>query len=150
MGDTPRTAKTVPTGLKPWRPGQSGNPKGRVQGSRHKTSLAVENLLDGEAEVLTRKAIELAKDGDLAALRLCMDRICPVRRDRHVAFTLPTLKTPADAMQAISSIAQAVSEGQLTPSEAGELAKLLDGFARVVETVNFEARLAALESKAGP
>src|SRR3954465_9096925 len=45
-------------------PGQSGNPNGRPQGSRNKTTLAVEALLDGEAEALTRKAVELAKNGD--------------------------------------------------------------------------------------
>ena len=60
-----------------------GNP-GRPKGARHKTTLAIEALLDGEAEALTRKAIELAKAGDLVALRLCLDRICPPRKD---AFT---------------------------------------------------------------
>ena len=62
--------------------GQSGNPNGRPPGSRNKTTLAVDALLDGEAETLTRKAIELAKTGDVTALRLCLDRIAPVRKDR--------------------------------------------------------------------
>ena len=55
-----------------FRKGQSGNPSGRPRGARNKTTLAVEALLDGEAEVLTRKAIERAKDGDSVALRLCL------------------------------------------------------------------------------
>jgi hypothetical protein len=50
---TPRNA--------PWKPGQSGNPKGCPKGSRHKTTLAVEALLDGQAERLTQKAVEMAK-----------------------------------------------------------------------------------------
>src|SRR5215211_4292561 len=66
-----------------FQPGQSGNPSGRPPGSRNKTTLAVDALLDGEAETLTRKAIELAKAGDLVALRLCLDRICPPRKGRH-------------------------------------------------------------------
>src|SRR5215204_4346329 len=63
-----------------------GNP-GRPKGARHKTTLAIEALLDGEAEALTRKAIELAKAGDLVALRLCLDRIC--RRGRSGRYPSP-------------------------------------------------------------
>jgi len=40
---------------------------------------------------ITRKAIELAKRGDLVALRLCLERIVPPRRDRPVNFTLPEI-----------------------------------------------------------
>jgi len=38
--------------------------------------------LEGEAEALTRKAVELALEGDVTALRLCLDRIA--RRARTV------------------------------------------------------------------
>jgi len=62
---------------RPFRPGESGNPAGRPRGARNRTTLAAEQLLDGEAEVLTRKAIELAKEDNLSALRLCIDRILP-------------------------------------------------------------------------
>jgi hypothetical protein len=60
-----------------WRKGVSGNPAGKPKGARHKTTLAVQALLDGEAEALTRKCIELAKEGDTTALRLCMERLAP-------------------------------------------------------------------------
>jgi hypothetical protein len=85
-------------------PGKSGNPAGRPKGSRNKTTLAVEALLDREAEDLTRKAIELAKGGDLVALRLCLDRICPPRKESPVSFVLPPLNTAADAKQASAAI----------------------------------------------
>ena len=55
--------------------GQSGNPKG----ARNKATLAAEALLDGKAEAITRKAIDLAKAGDLTAIRLCLERIIPAR-----------------------------------------------------------------------
>ena len=58
-----------------FEPGQSGNPSGRPRGSRNATTLALEALLDGQAEALTQKAIDLALTGDMAALRLCLDRI---------------------------------------------------------------------------
>jgi Family of unknown function (DUF5681) len=132
---------------RPFKPGQSGNPAGRPKGARNATTLAVEALLDGEAEELTRKAIELGLAGDVTALRVCMDRIVPPRKDRHVAFALPAVKEPADAAKALSAIVAAVANGELTPSEASELTKLVEGFARVLETVNHEERLRILEGK---
>jgi hypothetical protein len=130
-----------------FQPGQSGNPNGRPPGSRNKVSLAVEALLDGEAEELTRKAIELAKQGDMTALRLCMDRISPVRKDRPVTFTLPKLTKASDAVAAAAAIAEAVAIGDLTPSEASELAKLVDAFARAIEVHDINERLSRLEEE---
>src|SRR5215207_8782855 len=121
-----------------------GNP-GRPKGARHKTTLAIEALLDGEAEALTRKAIELAKAGDMVALRLCLDRICPPRKDRPVRFDLPTLNTAADAVEAASAILAAVSHGDLTPSEAAEMGKLIENFTAALKTHDYEERLAKLE-----
>jgi Family of unknown function (DUF5681) len=74
---------------KPFKPGKSGNPAGKPKGSRNATTRAMEALLDGESEAHTRKAIELAKGGDMAALRLCLDRILPPRKDRPLKFALP-------------------------------------------------------------
>src|SRR5580704_6937267 len=75
----------------PFKAGRSGNPAGKPKGSRNAATLAMEALLDGESEALTRKAIELAKGGDMAALRLCLDRILPPRKDRPVSFALPVI-----------------------------------------------------------
>ena len=91
----------------PFKPGKSGNPAGKLKGTRNKTTLAVETLLDGEAETITRKAIELAKDGDLAALRICLDRIAPPRKDRPVLFELPPVSSAADAANAAAALLEA-------------------------------------------
>jgi|SRR6476469_5365777 len=64
------------------RPFGQGNP-GRPKGSRNKSTLAAEALLEGEAEVLTRRAVERALQGDIQALRLCLDRLSwNVRQER--------------------------------------------------------------------
>src|SRR5260370_33248870 len=75
--------------------GESGNPAGRPMGARHKATVAAEALLDGEAEALTRKAVEMALAGDGTALRLCLDRILPPRRERPVRVTTPACHPPA-------------------------------------------------------
>jgi Family of unknown function (DUF5681) len=129
----------------PFEPGQSGNPAGKARGTRNKVTLAIEALLDGEAEALTRKAIELAKAGDMAALRLCMDRLAPPRKDRLVMFELPTITSAADAVKASASLVSAVADGDLTPAEAGELGKLIEAYVRALEAADFATRLENLE-----
>jgi len=69
------------------------------------------------------------------------------RKDRHVAFALPAMNAPVDAVKGLASIVAAVASGELTPSEASELTKLVEGYARVLETVDHEQRLRALEGK---
>jgi hypothetical protein len=128
-----------------WRPGVSGNKAGKPKGARHKATLAAEELLEGEAEALSRKAVELALKGDVAALRLCLDRILPVRKDRPVIFELPKMNESRDAVKASAAIVEAVASGDLTPSEAAELSKVVDGYARSLQTVEFEQRLSILE-----
>ena len=66
---------------RPFQKGQSGNPDGRPKGSRNATTIALETLLDGQATALTQKAIDVALTGDMPALRLCLDRILPPRKD---------------------------------------------------------------------
>lgn len=128
--------------------GQSGNPKGRPQGSRNKVSLAIDALLDGDAEKITRKAIEMALAGDTVALRLCLDRLAPARKDRPVLFRLPPIATTADVVKASAALLEAVAAGELTPSEAAELGKLVEAHVRAVEVVEIQERLARLEDRA--
>jgi hypothetical protein len=132
-----------------FKSGKSGNPSGRPAGSRNKATIALEALLDGEGEALTRKAIELAKAGDLTAMRLCLERIIPARKDRPVTFRLPPIKTASDAAKASAAIVTAVAEGDLTPSEAAELGKLIESYVRTLEAHDFERRLARLEQGNG-
>jgi hypothetical protein len=128
-----------------WRKGASGNKAGKPRGARHKATLAAETLLEGEAEALSRKAVELALNGDVSALRLCLDRIVPPRKDRPVCFELPVMTESKDAVTASAAIVAAVSAGELTPTEAAELCKVLDSYARTLQAVEFEARLTKLE-----
>lgn len=130
-----------------WRPGISGNNAGKPKGTRHVATLAAEALLDGEAEALTRKAVQLALAGDTAALRLCLDRIAPARKDRPVPFALPSLTKASDAVQASAAIVEAVANGDLTPVEAAEPAKVVDGFTRAIEAADLEDRIRTLERK---
>ena len=121
-----------------------GNP-GRPKGRRHRVTEAVEALLDGEAEALTRTAIERALGGDMVALRLCLERVAPARKDRPVNFELPPINTTADLVRAGSALLAAVAEGEITPAEAQAMAALIAAHAKTLELHDLEARIVALE-----
>ena len=128
-----------------FKPGQSGNPAGKPKGARNATTVALENLLDGQAEALTQKAVELALSGDITALRICIDRILPPRKDRPVRFTLPPIASAKDAASTMSAVLSAVAAGELTPAEASEISKIIDTYVRAVETSKLATRLDRLE-----
>ena len=141
MDDTPRNNAPTTRG-RPFAPGNPGRPKG----ARHKVSRAVEMLLEGEAEALTRKAVEAALGGDMTALRLCLDRIAPARREAPVTFDLGRLDGPAAALEATARAIEAMAEGELTATEAAAVVALLESYRKAFETVEIERRLAALEA----
>jgi Family of unknown function (DUF5681) len=131
----------------PFEEGESGNPAGRPRGARNRTTLLMQNLLAEDAEAIGRKAVEMAKSGDLAAIRLCMDRLAPARKDEPVAFELPPLEKAADGVAAAASIVAAVAAGELTPSQAAELCKVIDVYVRALDSKGFDERLAKLENE---
>ena len=124
-----------------------GNP-GKPKGTRHKATQAALALLDGQAEALTRKAVDMALAGDGAALRLCLDRIAPPRRDAPVTFDLPPMQTAGDAAKAAGAVLGAVAGGDLTPQEGAHIMALIETYRRTLETTELEARVAALEGAA--
>ena len=122
-----------------------GNP-GRPMGARHKATRAVESLLEGQSEALTQKAIDMALGSDTQALRLCMERIAPPRKDSPVSFDLPTIKSAQQASEAAQAVLRAVSEGEITPLEAASVMTLVEQYRRSLETTELEARIVALEA----
>jgi hypothetical protein len=125
--------------------GESGNPKGRPKGSRNRATLAVEELLEGEAEALTRKAVEMALSGDTTALRLCLERLAPPARERPLFVDLPSIEGPQDLPKALAALLALIGQGEITTSEAERVARIFGTYAQAVETENFELRLQALE-----
>ena len=120
---------------------------GRPAGARNKATLAVLDLLEGQAHALTQRAVELALAGDTTALRLCLDRIAPPRKDSPVPFAMPRMTNAHNAAQTAAAVLEAVAEGELTPTEGAAVMGLVDSFRRTLEVTEFEARLAALEGR---
>jgi len=130
-----------------FKTGKSGNPAGRPKGARNRTTLAIETLLDGEAEELTRKVIEKAKEGDITALKLCLDRLAPVRKGRPIEIDLPDVNCASDLAKAGAIVTQQLGEGIISPEEAAAVMGTLDSALRLFEAGELEARIAALEEQ---
>jgi Family of unknown function (DUF5681) len=145
MDDPPENAGEKQGGR--WRKGQSGNPAGKSRGCRHRATRLAEAMLDGEAAQITRVVIDAAKAGEPVAMRLCIERLVPPRRERPVEFRLPKLRTAADAPRAVAALVAAVAAGELTPGEAGELARVVETHLRAVECADLEVRIRALEER---
>ena len=121
------------------------NPAGKPRGARHKTTLAIEALLEGQHEALTQKAIDKALEGDTTALRLCLDRLAPPRKDAPISVELPTVTNAQDAVLASAGVLAAVAAGDITPDEGARVMALLTAHKGIVETGDLERRIAALE-----
>jgi hypothetical protein len=126
--------------------GQSRNPA-KLPTTHHQAAMLAERLLRGETEGIVRSVIEKAKQGDMIALRLCLERIVPPRRDRPVYFAIPALNSAEDASKAMGAITTAVAHGELTPGEAAELARLIEAYVKVIEASEVDRRLKTLEGR---
>ena len=150
MGDTMSTEFTEgaqPSSATPrGRPFQKGN-SGRPKGTRNKATLAVEQLLDGQAEAITAKVIELALEGDRTAIRICLDRIAAVRTDRPIFLDLPDLKSVADCANAMALVVAAVARGEITPTEGTTLSDLISRSEQSLKTKDLEERIEFIEKK---
>ena len=127
--------------------GKSGNPKGRPKGARNKATLAAEALMDGDAEAITHKAVELAKAGDMTAIRLCLERILPPRKCRPLKINLPQIKCAEDILKVVNSVLAAVASGKITTDEADALLRTVEAGRKAIETEQLHLELDELQSR---
>lgn len=120
--------------------------KGRPTGSRNQATEALQALLDGEGEEITRKAVEMALDGDTTALRLCLERLMPPVRERRVSLNVPKLESAGDIAKALGILLEAVATGEITPSEGQTISTLLEVQRKAIETADLEQRVTRLET----
>jgi len=127
--------------------GKSGNPKGRPQGSRNASTMAAERLLENQAAAITQKCISMAMQGDITAIKLCLSRLIPTKREREISLEIPPIESSQDSLRAIGTVLEAVGDGALTPSEGASITRLLEAYRGAFETVELENRLQDLEAR---
>src|SRR5438270_13932314 len=132
------------------RPFQPGNKLGlgRPKGSRNKATQAAQRLLDEHAESITRKCIIEALHGNMRAVRLCMERITPVRREACVQIKLPRLSSSSNVAASGQVVLDAIASGRITPSEGEKLTNILESQRKAMETAELQLRIEQLERAA--
>jgi Family of unknown function (DUF5681) len=125
--------------------GNSANLAGKPKGALNHATRAILAMMQGEAEAITRKAIDLALAGDSVAMRLVMERLVSPVRERPVNVAMPKIGAASDLIAAAAALTDATAAGDITPGEAAALSMLVGNVAKAIETVEIVARLAKLE-----
>ena len=133
---------------RPFPKGQSGNPSGKPRGTRARITQLAEKLLEDDRDAIIEAVIEAAKNRDPTAMRLCVERLVPLRKGRPVVFDLPPVKTAADVVAAIGEVSMAMAAGELTTEEASAAAAVVEMHRRAIEMTDIELRLQKLEEAA--
>ena len=131
---------------KPFEPGNKIG-RGRPRGSRNKATLLAQELLDSYSKPLIRKCIMMAMEGDATAMRLCMERLVPARRELPVKIgKLPT-RTAEDLAKASETLTQKVTAGELTPGQGQAFAEVFNRRREVILTHDIDQRVRAMEAQ---
>ena len=131
-----------------FRPGQSGNPRGKPPGTRSKALRELDRLGAEGAEAVLRAVLTAAQNGDIAAATLILKRCWPETRVRPVRLSLPPIRTAADTVAAAAVVVGEVSKGTISPEEGEVVASIIEIQRRTIETTELAARLEALERDA--
>jgi hypothetical protein len=94
------------------------------------------------------KCISMAGQGNVAALRLCMERILPARREALFQLNLPKIRTTQDVNKAAEKVTQAMARGRMTASDGEKVMSILEMRFRIIDSAELESRLARLETQA--
>lgn len=129
-----------------FKPGQSGNPKGKPKGAIDKRTKYRE-LLEPHAENLITKVVENALGGDTACLKICIDRLVSPYRATDSEVKIDNFKGSID--QKGNRVIEKMGMGELSPSDAASMLSALASQARIIEFCDLEDRVAMLEEKNG-
>ena len=132
----------------PFAKGQSGNPAGRPVGSRNKFPQEMQDALEDNGLTVIQRLLELAGEGNMGAMRQCLDRL--MGKQRPCAVQLPAPDSPNYLMDALTEIHRALGAGEIASDEAIRLVELVGRTARVlaakaVAVIDFADRLERCE-----
>ena len=130
--------------------GKSGNPYGRPCGAKNKATMLAQVLLERDIEAICNRVIDDAKKGNLQAIKLVLERIIPPKKDSPITLELPQIQTSSDILLCANIITDAVSKGELSPSEGEAFSRILDIHSKAIELNDIDKRLKVIEEKTMP
>jgi hypothetical protein len=127
-----------------WKPGQTGNPKGRPPGQSEITRLRA-SLARDVPDILAVLVLA-ARGGDVQAARLILERVLPPVKAVELAQAI-NLPTDGTLTAKGNAVLHAVAAGKLAPALGSALLGAIGTLARVTEMDELDARVAELENK---
>jgi hypothetical protein len=127
-----------------FKPGQSGNPSGKPRGAKDKRT-ELRALLKPHAEALVQKVVEMALQGDKAALRLCLERLVAPIRSKDEPVCIPGMK--GTLSERAAKVTDGMAQGRITPHEGATILGALAAQAKIIESDELEKRIAKLEER---
>src|SRR5262249_8905264 len=128
---------------RPFTPGVSGNPGGKRPGCRNRAGILLDAINDDDLQAIVAKLVTQAKAGDMTAIKILLDRLVPPPRARAVTLDLPSLADGYGKSKAAALVAvlEAVSAGQIDPTEGEVIAGLVETTAKAAQNCGgFEPR----------
>lgn len=129
-----------------FKPGKSGNPAGRPKGIKDRRVALREKLLP-HADQLIEMVTTFAKSGDMAAMKIVMDRIIPPLKEEHIRVAIPKIESAADCTQAQADVVNAVASGDMLPSEGQAISSLIEAQRRAFETTELAQQMRDLHDE---
>jgi hypothetical protein len=106
--------------------------------------LLAEKLMQADARAIVEAVVTAARNGDMTAARIVLDRIAPARRDSPVRFDLPEIDSVDDIASAMGAVLAAVACGEISPSEGQAISALLGQQREAFEAAELAERLEAM------
>jgi hypothetical protein len=126
---------------------ESGDHEGKPKGKLHKATRAALELLEGDLETITQVCVDKAKEGDLMAIKLILNKLIPNARERRLSIKLPKVEGAANLPSVLAEVLELVNNGELTPGEGQTIAGIIESTRKGIELADIETRLRALEEK---
>ena len=119
----------------------AGRKKGSGQAAKYRA------MLEPHAETLIQQVVDKAKDGDMAALKMCLDRLCAPLKPTDRLITVDGLKDCKSISDKGALILDNLAQGAITPIEASHIITVISNQAKIIELDELEERVASLENK---
>ncbi len=114
------------------------------------TLVAATMRISERGDDLLDVVLEKALDGDLVALKLCLERLCPAQKELPLpAVNIPEIKTPEDLPKATEALMKAAASGSMTPSALTALTAVVKAHVDALQTADLAERIRKLEGAQG-
>lgn len=129
-----------------FKPGKSGNPAGRPKGIKDRRVALREKLLP-HADQLIEMVTTFAKSGDMAAMKIIMDRLIPPLKEEPIHVAISKIENAVDCTQAQAAVVNAVAAGDMLPSEGQAISNLIEAQRRAFETTELAQQMRDLHEE---